>query len=93
LQNQVNLKELVSILAESKKVIAPSTGVAHIAASAGAEVHGIYSPVRVHHPRRWAPRGPHVTVYLPGGVYRNSDSIHYAGADIDPVCMDEISIN
>lgn len=92
LQNQVNLKELVLILSESKKVIAPSTGVAHIAASVGAEVHAIYSPVRVHHPRRWAPRGMNVTVYLPHGVYRPDQTVDYAEASIDPACMDKIEI-
>ncbi|MBC7465033.1 MAG: glycosyltransferase family 9 protein [Bdellovibrio sp.] len=91
LQNQVNLKDLVLILAESKKVIAPSTGVAHIAASVGADVHGIYSPVRVHHPRRWAPRGPNVTVYLPAGIY-TQDPGTILKEDIDPSCMNQIII-
>lgn len=91
LQNQLNLKELVSILAESKKVVAPSTGVAHIAASVGADVHGIYSPVRVHHPRRWAPRGPNVTVYLPDGIYP-TQSNQTENKDIDPLVMNKISI-
>lgn len=92
LQNQVNLKELVLILSESKKVVAPSTGVAHIAASVGADVHGIYSPVRVHHPRRWAPRGMNVTVYLPEGIYQPAKTINYADADINPSCMNQIEI-
>ncbi len=65
LQNQLNLKELIQILAASECVVAPSTGVAHLAASVGATIHGIYSPVRVHHPKRWAPRGPHVVVHVP----------------------------
>ena len=68
LQNQLNLKELVEILAESEWVLAPSTGVAHLAASIGATIHGIYSPVLVHHPRRWAPRGPNVIVHVPENV-------------------------
>lgn len=68
LQNELNLKELIVVLAESEFVVAPSTGVAHLAASVGAVIHGIYSPVRVHHPRRWAPRGPHVVVHVPENV-------------------------
>ena len=68
LQSQLNLKELITILAEAEFVVAPSTGVAHLAASVGAKVHGIYSPVRVHHPRRWGPRGPQVTVHCPKDV-------------------------
>ncbi len=65
LQSQLNLKELIIILSHAEFVLAPSTGVAHLAASAGAKVHGIYSPVRVHHPRRWGPRGPQVTIHVP----------------------------
>ncbi len=65
LQNQLSLKELIQLLSASAYVVAPSTGVAHLAASVGATIHGIYSPVRVHHPRRWAPRGPHVIVHCP----------------------------
>jgi len=65
LQNQLNLKELIQLLSESEYTVAPSTGVAHLAASVGALIHGIYSPVRVHHPRRWAPRGPNVIVHVP----------------------------
>lgn len=68
LQNQLSMKELVCILAESEFVLAPSTGVAHLAASVGAVIHGIYSPILVHHPRRWAPRGPNVTVHVPENV-------------------------
>lgn len=64
LQSKLNIKELVQILAHSESVIAPSTGVAHLAASVGANITGIYSPVRVHHPKRWAPRGPNVTVLM-----------------------------
>jgi ADP-heptose:LPS heptosyltransferase len=44
-------------------VIAPSTGVLHLAASLGTVSVGIYSPRRVEHPRRWGPKGIH-TVYL-----------------------------
>ncbi len=65
LQNQLNLIELVQLLSAAEYVVAPSTGVAHLAASVGATIHGIYSPVKVHHPRRWAPRGPNVVVHVP----------------------------
>ena len=64
LQSKLNLKELVQVLANSESVLAPSTGVAHLAASVGANIKAIYSPVRVHHPLRWGPRGPHVEVVM-----------------------------
>ncbi len=65
LQSKLNLNELVQILAQAEWVVAPSTGIAHIAASLGQKVHAIYSPVRVHHPRRWGARGPQVRIHLP----------------------------
>lgn len=65
LQSKLNFEELLEILYYSQKVIAPSTGVAHMAAALDKEVHAIFSPIRVHHPRRWAPRGKDVHIYLP----------------------------
>ena len=64
LQSKLNLNELLQILAYSSYVVAPSTGVAHLAASVGATVKGIYSPVTVHHPKRWAPRGSNVEIWM-----------------------------
>lgn len=65
LQSKLNFEELIQVLYYSEKVVAPSTGVAHIAASLDQEVHAIFSPIRVHHPRRWSPRGQNVHIYLP----------------------------
>ncbi len=64
LQSKLNLKELVQVLANADHVLAPSTGVAHLAAAVGAKVTVIMSPVRVHHPKRWGPRGPHVEIVM-----------------------------
>jgi len=65
LQSKLNFKELIEVIYYSEKVIAPSTGVAHIAASLDKPVYGIYSPIQVHHPQRWAPRGNNVSVFMP----------------------------
>jgi ADP-heptose:LPS heptosyltransferase len=65
LQSKLNMRELTEVLYFSEKVIAPSTGVAHIAASLDKIVYGLYSPIQVHHQTRWAPRGRHVTVFMP----------------------------
>ncbi|KHD89810.1 MAG: hypothetical protein OM95_01735 [Bdellovibrio sp. ArHS] len=83
LQNQLKATELFTVLKNAKAVVVPSTGVAHMAASLGAHVLGIYSPVRVQHPRRWAARGPHVRIFMP----HSQDQDH-----VDPRCMDEISV-
>lgn len=65
LQNQLNSLELLDILAHAEAVIAPSTGVLHLAASLGIRSYGIYSPIRVQHPQRWSARGPAVKIFVP----------------------------
>lgn len=64
LQSKLKMTELVQVLAYAEFVLVPSTGVAHIAASLGTTVKGIYSPVTVHHPKRWAARGPNVEIIM-----------------------------
>lgn len=56
LQSKLSLKQLIEILYFSERVIAPSTGVVHLAASLGKNISAIYSPIQVHHPKRWGPR-------------------------------------
>lgn len=56
---------LLHVLDGARVVLAPSTGVAHLAAALGRPVIGLYSPVKVQHPTRWGPQGPDVTVLVP----------------------------
>jgi ADP-heptose:LPS heptosyltransferase len=84
LQNKLNTKELMLILKHAKAVVVPSTGVAHIAASLGTPVLGIYSPLRVQHPRRWAARGDKVQIFMPEG--HDPDTA-------DSSCMEEIKVS
>ena len=65
LVGELNGEQLLDILGNALSVVAPSTGVLHLAASLGTIAIGIYSPRRVEHPRRWAPRGPRVRVLMP----------------------------
>jgi len=65
LQSKLNFRELIEVLYFSEKIVVPSTGVAHIAAALDKPVYGLYSPIKVHHPTRWAPRGNHVMLFLP----------------------------
>lgn len=57
--------ELLDVLSQARSVIAPSTGVVHLAASLGTPTLGIYSPKRVEHPTRWGPKGANVAVLVP----------------------------
>lgn len=64
-QNQLSAEELITVLKNSKGVVAPSTGVVHIAASTGVKTVGIYSPIPVQSPIRWAPRGDNAQAIQP----------------------------
>lgn len=61
----VKLEDLLIILSRASAVVAPSTGILHLAASLQTPAVGIFSPVRVHHPKRWGPRGRSTHVHLP----------------------------
>jgi ADP-heptose:LPS heptosyltransferase len=65
LDSKLTSSELLYVLENAQAVVAPSTGVVHLAASLGRPTVGIYSPVRVQHPRRWAPQGPFVKALVP----------------------------
>lgn len=72
LQNLLKPAELLTILEKSEMVLAPSTGIAHLAASLGAKIVSVFSPLRVQHPRRWRPRGSNVHVLMPK-LHENED--------------------
>ncbi len=69
LNEKINVGELLEVLESASVVLAPSTGVIHIAASLGTPVVGIYSPKRVETPIRWGPLGRsqnrNITVFTP----------------------------
>lgn len=62
LVGEVSSTELLRLLEGARLVIAPSTGVAHLAAALGRPVVSIFSSVRVQSATRWAPRGPQVRI-------------------------------
>ncbi len=65
LVGQATGSELIAILQGAKAVVAPSTGVLHLAASTGTPTIGIYSPVRVQQPKRWGPKGLRTSTLMP----------------------------
>lgn len=79
LQSQVNMDELLSLLKSARAVIAPSTGVLHLAAAIGTKCVGIYSPVTAHSAVRWGPRGPQAHFIAP--------------LSNEPDCMSTIKVN
>lgn len=65
LVGELRTGELLDILSQARSVVAPSTGVLHLAASLGIPSLGIYSPRKVEHPRRWGPKGLNVKYLIP----------------------------
>jgi heptosyltransferase I len=65
LNEKLSGADLLEILAQARGVVAPSTGVVHLAAACGVPTVGIYSPIRVEHPTRWGPKGPRAEVLVP----------------------------
>lgn len=65
LDGRLDGRKLIALLSSAKAIVAPSTGVLHIAASTGQPTIGIFSPVRVQQPRRWRPQGVRVKSLMP----------------------------
>lgn len=65
LQGACDLRELIFLLSNARAVVAPSTGVLHLAGSLGVPTLGLYSPLRAHNQRRWRARGRQVTILSP----------------------------
>lgn len=65
LDQRLSNLELLDVLAGAKAIVAPSTGVAHLAASLSVPTLGIYSAVTAESARRWAPLGPKVRLIEP----------------------------
>jgi len=63
--NKTSGSDLLGVLSLASVVVAPSTGVAHLAASLEKPIAGLYSPVRVQAPKRWGPLGKNVRVFTP----------------------------
>lgn len=72
--------ELITLISQAKALVAPSTGVVHIAASLGVPTIGLYSPIKVESAKRWGPRGDFVQVFSP----------QVEAADSQDSCMDQI---
>tara|TARA_B110001454_G_C12723326_1_gene436655 strand:- start:11372 stop:12415 length:1044 start_codon:yes stop_codon:yes gene_type:complete len=91
LQGKVNTFELLSLLSSSAGILAPSTGVLHLAASLDVPSFGIFSPIKVQHPKRWAQRGVITKTYTPKV---NCPAKHECLKEKCPHfnCMDDIDI-
>lgn len=95
LQDSLKSTELLELLKAAHAVVAPSTGIIHLAASLGTKSIGIYSPIQVQHPQRWQARGENVKIILPD-LKQNICPAQFkclgpACSDFD--CMKNITVN
>ncbi len=65
MNEKLNVDQLIHVLARAGHLVAPSTGVLHLAASLGTPVIGIYSPVQVQTAKRWGPKGKNAQTLTP----------------------------
>ncbi|MFK8137733.1 MAG: glycosyltransferase family 9 protein [Bdellovibrionales bacterium] len=65
LDGKLSLHELVYVLERARAVVAPSTGVVHLAASTGTKTIGIYPPIQVQNKTRWGAKGEQVQCFSP----------------------------
>lgn len=65
LDGKLSTIELLTVLNYASFVVAPSTGVVHLAASLGVKTIGIYSPVKSQNVVRWGPKGDNVITITP----------------------------
>lgn len=98
LQNQLTLEDLMSLLKAARGVVAPSTGVLHLAAACGTRSVGIYSPLQAHSSDRWGPRGPHALALSPRDGYfstlsKEADGKTMDEKTIDASIMEEVKVN
>jgi ADP-heptose:LPS heptosyltransferase len=81
--------ELIAVLGSAKAVVAPSTGVAHLAAASGVKTLGLYSPIKVQSATRWAPRGPYAQTLSPNPTCPGKNSCSKNYCDNFP-CLENI---
>jgi lipopolysaccharide heptosyltransferase III len=64
LTGQLELAELIALLAGANGLVAASTGPLHLAAAVGVHALGLYPATPPIHPGRWAPLGPKAEVLV-----------------------------
>ena len=68
LTGQLDLAELIALLARADGLVAASTGPLHMAAAVGVHALGLFAATPPIHPGRWAPLGPRAEVLVAPGA-------------------------
>lgn len=70
-----DLTELARVLATGELFVGNDSGVSHLSARLGVPTVAVFGPTS---PRRWAPRGPRVSVVDGAGAWPGVDAVHSA---------------
>lgn len=65
LKNDLSLPVLAAVLSDAEFLLAPSTGILHLANMVGTPVIGLYSPIKHESPVRWGPYGHQEMTLVP----------------------------
>lgn len=90
LDGKLDSAELMLVLKDAKAVIAPSTGVVHLAASLGAPTIGLYSPIAAERSKRWGPRGDKVKILDASEASPIEDSMKTISVEMVLKAIDEL---
>lgn len=83
---QLTLEQLVTLIGESKGIVACSTGPLHIGGFLGIRTVGLYSPKRPIHPGRWRPLGKNALALV------NDSECANCKAKKSCSCIEQISV-
>lgn len=92
LNEKLSSHEMIAILQNARAVVAPSTGIIHLAASTGTQAIGLYSPVTTQHATRWGPRGKFTYVFSPKVKCPGTKDCLFQECPIFD-CMDQIKVS
>jgi ADP-heptose:LPS heptosyltransferase len=81
---KLSLQQLITLIGNSKGLVACSTGPLHIAGYSGVRTVGLFSPQRPIHPGRWKALGPDVRILV--GPDSNDKGTDYN-------CLEEIAVD
>ena len=84
MQEKMNPGQLLTTLAKAKFVVAPSTGIIHLASGLGTPVVGFYSPRTPERASRWGPLNDEALIFTPPFDLAKSETCMEA-IEVDPV--------
>jgi heptosyltransferase I len=92
LDGKLSGTDLISVLQNARAVVAPSTGVLHLAASTGVPTLGLFSQILVQRAVRWGPQGARTAILEPRLTCPGAKACE-GTACAQGNCMDSIAVS